>query len=408
MDVSSVDPRKQRGAALVQAKGTRIKQIVDGKWFVPSQSATSGYVVDVSGGTCSCPDFEDRGVRCKHQWAVLIFRHEVTLPDGTQVVTEAVRITYPQRWPEYNRAQTTEKETVRILLRSLCDGIVQPEQTFGRPRLLLRDVVYAGTMKVYTTFSGRRATSDIRACEQAGLVEKMPAYNSVFRYLEKPELTPLLKTLVDMSAKPLRPVETTFAIDGTGFSTNVYARWFDHRYGKEKKGNRKWVKLHASVGTLTNIVTAAEITESDVNDATQFVGLVERNVNNGFKGDYSADKAYLSHNNMAVVEKHGGTLYVPFKSNSLPTGSAAWERLYHLFSVEKEEFLRHYHQRSNVESTFSMMKRKFGHGVRSKVFTAQANEVLLKCICHNLSVVVHSIHELGIEPRFWMPTEKGQ
>jgi hypothetical protein len=67
-----------------------------------------------------------------------------------------------------------EKSRVEILLKGLCEGIVQPSQTNGRPRLPLADVVYGATMKVYTTFSGRRATTDIKACEERGFVEKAP------------------------------------------------------------------------------------------------------------------------------------------------------------------------------------------------------------------------------------------
>jgi len=52
-----------------------------------------------------------------------------------------------------------------------------------------------------------------------------------------------------------------------------------------------------------------------------------------------------------------------------------------------------------------MVKRKFGSSVRAKAFPAQINEVLLKCLCHNLSVLVHAIHELGIEPSFWSRME---
>ncbi|MBX3226356.1 MAG: hypothetical protein KIT84_44605 [Labilithrix sp.] len=48
---------------------------------------------------------------------------------------------------------------------------------------------------------------------------------------------------------------------------------------------------------------------------------------------------------------------------------------------------------------------KFGGAVRAKNQTAQFNEVLAKMLCHNLSVLVHEIHELGIEPAFWMPRE---
>ncbi len=47
-----------------------------------------------------------------------------------------------------------------------------------------------------------------------------------------------------------------------------------------------------------------------------------------------------------------------------------------------------YHKRSNVESTFSMMKRKFGDAVRSKSDTAMVNEVLCKVLAHNLCVLI--------------------
>ena len=67
----------------------------------------------------------------------------------------------------------------------------------------------------------------------------------------------------------------------------------------------------------------------------------------------------------------------------------------------RDEFLAHYHLRSNVESTFSMIKAKFGERLRSKTETAQTNEMLLKVLCHNICCVIRSMHELGLEPTFW-------
>jgi transposase len=403
----TTDARQERGVALAKAKGKRIKSISDGKYLVPSATENAGgYVVDVAAGQCSCPDYEARSLPCKHLFAVEYIRQETTTADGATVVTEAVRVTYTQDWPAYNRAQCEEKERVQILLRGLCDGIEQPTQSKGRPRLPLGDAIYCATMKVYGTMSGRRSTTDLRACEAGGLVERAAHYNSVFRYMERADLMPLLSALVDESAKPLRAIEHQFAADATGFATQTYVRWFDYRYGEDKRAQR-WVKLHAMVGTLTNVVTTATVTESNVNDSPMFAGLVERSAANGFDmREVSADKAYLGHANLAVVEKVGGQAFVPFKSNSGGTGSAAWERLWHLYSLNREDFLAHYHRRSNVESTFSAIKRKFGENVRSKLPAAQFNEVLLKCLCHNLTVLVHSIHELGIEPKFWQPAEK--
>ena len=51
------------------------------------------------------------------------------------------------------------------------------------------------------------------------------------------------------------------------------------------------------------------------------------------------------------------------------------------------------HRRSNVESTFSAMKRKFGEIIRSKTPVAQRNELLLKVLCHNIVCVIHEMSE---------------
>jgi transposase len=82
-----------------------------------------------------------------------------------------------------------------------------------------------------------------------------------------------------------------------------------------------------------------------------------------------------------------------------------WTKMYHMFCLQKEEFLRHYHQRSNVESTFSMVKRKFGDSVRSKTDIAMKNEVLAKLICHNICCVIQSAYEFSIEPIFATESE---
>ena len=75
------------------------------------------------------------------------------------------------------------------------------------------------------------------------------------------------------------------------------------------------------------------------------------------------------------------------------------------FQFRRQEFLGHYHQRSNVESTISMVKAKFLDAVRSKTDTAMKNEVLCKFLCHNIDVVHQAIIELGIDGTFWPEKE---
>jgi transposase len=117
--------------------------------------------------------------------------------------------------------------------------------------------------------------------------------------------------------------------------------------------------------------------------------------------EVSADKAYSSRDNLALVAEHGAEPFVAFKINARPhPESPVWHRAYHYFAMNRPTFLAHYHKRSNVESTFSMIKRIFGDSVRSKTHVARVNEVLCKILCHNIRVLVHEMHELGIAPDF--------
>jgi transposase len=317
-----------------------------------------------------------------------------------------IAATCTQDWPTYNEAQTHEQERFVVLLRDLCDGILQPAQTFGRPKLPLSDTVFTVAYKVYSTMSGRRFMSDCREAVVKGLVTNSPSFTSIFRYLENPELTPLLKTLIEQSASPLRAIETDFAVDSSGFATTTYSRWFDHKYGKERT-KQTWVKTHLICGATTHIVTSVEATPYESADGPRLPVLVNKTAESFSINEVSADKAYSDRRNLLAVQAVGGTAFIPFKSNSTGMGDhhhkfdGLWSHMWHFYNLNREAFLQHYHKRSNVETTFSMIKAKFGASVRAKTPTAQVNEVLCKVLCHNICVLIQSIYELGIEPTFW-------
>ena len=396
-----MDAREQRGLFLAATKNIRP---VNGKWRVPSSDGEWHYFVSVTDHTCTCPDHEVRGVKCKHQWAVEYALKREEHADGSVTETNTIkvtekRVTYSQAWSAYNAAQQVEKERFVTMLRDLCADVPQPAQTKGRPRLPLSDMAFATTFKVYSGFSSRRFTSDVREAQRDGLISKAH-FNSVSNYLSKPELAPVLKALIEASSLPLRAVETDFAVDSTGFSTSRFVTWYSKKYGRTLD-NREWVKAHAMVGVRTNVVTAVEVSDWAANDSPYFTGLVESTARRFALGDVTADKAYLSHGNAAAVVAMGGTPFIPFKTNTVPvTGDSPWARMYHYFAFNREAFLAHYHQRSNVETTFSMIKGKFGDAVRSKSDQGQANEVLCKVLAHNICVVIKAMETFGLQPDF--------
>ena len=194
-------------------------------------------------------------------------------------------------------------------------------------------------------------------------------------------------------------IETEFAVDSSGFSISKFDRWFDEKWGKGK-AQRHWLKAHIATGVLTNIVTAIEITGPRVADSPVMPTLLDATAKHFTMAGVSGDKAYLADSNFRRIVEHGAYPYIPFKSNSEGRGSTLWRQLYAVFVTSEPEFMRRYHLRSNVETTFSMVKGKFGDSVRSKTETGQTNEILLKFVCHNLVVLVHAMHDLDIQPSF--------
>jgi len=366
----ATEARRQRGLAI--AAVCRITQ-KNGQWVVPSQTGNGAYRVNPDSTNpavprCTCKDHEKTGQPCKHVFAVEFVIKRETAPDGAETVTETVTVTkktcaprptYKQNWPAYNKAQRNEKPKFQAILADLCRGIDEPEQEIGRPRLSLRDVTFSAAFKVYTAVSGRRFMGDLQDAHAKGHIARPMHYNSIFKYMEMESLTPILRGLIAESALPLKSIETDFAVDSSGFSTSRFVRWFDHKYGKPMQ-EYDWVKCHLMTGVKTNIVTAVEIGERYDGDSPRFVPMVKATARSFTIREVSADSAYSSYENNDTVASLGGTPYIAFKANATAGKGGTMARMFHLYNLNREDFLSHYHKRSNVETTFSMIKAKFG------------------------------------------------
>ncbi len=312
---------------------------------------------------------------------------------------------YTQDWASYNKAQSREKLLLMGILTELLDYIEFPEdkKRVGRKSINLREKIFYVVLQSYNLKSGRRCISDLEISRRLKYVEKTPHFNTVLNCLKDQSLSVYLKHLIEVSGIPLKQIESDFAVDASGFSTTEFGRWFDVRTGSDSD-KRKYRKCHLTCGVRTNIITAVNITKGFRSDSPEFPDLIKKTNRIFNVREISADKGYTSRKNLQAVSDIGAIPFIPFKSNITPNtkskGCDIWRKMYYFFIHHPEAFYHHYHKRSNVETVFHMIKRKFNSHLRSKSETGQDNEILAKCLCHNLCVLAQESMELGIELDF--------
>jgi hypothetical protein len=174
--------RKRRGSEL--AAIFRIEQ-QDGKWIVPSsKGGKKKYVVTVepTNVSCTCPDHQKTGEKCKHIYAV---EHLLRGDEGSAGSTaasgpdpvprgakpEPLRPTYRRNWSLYNLTLTAEQDEFEPLAAELCRTIPQPEHPIGRHPVPFSDAVLAAIIKVYLNLSERRVTPRLHRAYELGYLE---------------------------------------------------------------------------------------------------------------------------------------------------------------------------------------------------------------------------------------------
>lgn len=316
-----------------------------------------------------------------------------------QLADKAGRNNYSQDWSAYNEAQMREKLLFLDILGELCSFVPMErrQRGAGRPRARLPEMVFSCVLKVYEQLSSRRVNSDLDITRKMGYLERTPHFNTVLKYFNDPRLVPILTNLIQLSALPLKDLEHTFAVDASGLSTAFFSRWLDYRLNGDRRFH-DWLKVHLICGVRTNIVTHVVITDGKTGESPQFSALVKETAKFFEVREICADKGYSSRKNLQTVWDLGGIPYIPFKSgtSARQRGSEAWRKMFLWFQYHREEFMQRYHQRSNAESTFSMLKRKFQNKLMLKNEVGQTNEALAKVLCHNICVLIQEMHETGL------------
>ncbi len=172
-------------------------------------------------------------------------------------------------------------------------------------------------------------------------------------------------------------------VDSTGLKLCGSGEWLLEKHGT--KTRRDWRKLHIAVDADTGQITAAALTTSDVDDASQ-VGVLLDQVD-GPVASFTADGAYDQDGVYgAVAARHPqASVIVPPRSSAVPSDTAQTAptmRDRHLQIIAERgrmawQKASGYHWRALVEADISRLKRVIGDGLRSRADRRRATEVAI-------------------------------
>ena len=157
-----------------------------------------------------------------------------------------------------------------------------------------------------------------------------------------------------------------------------------------KKG---WRNIHIIIDIRTRVILDYRITHAYKVDAPVMEDILNDMIDVLYRDicDACFDAAYLTRKICNMISKMGGTPYIKPKSNTISKsyGSHSWRVMVPLFMQSKDEFYKHYHQRSIVESVFAAPKERCGRGgsLRYRRTHTQDGELAVQTISYNIDMV---------------------
>lgn len=274
----------------------------------------------------------------------------------------------------------------------------------GAPPAELYDILMNLSIKQYFCRSLRRSIGLIKLVKYAFKLHfKILCFKTLDNYLNNSCVRKYLDEIITYTSNPLKYLEKNFATDKTGERTKTFSSWYSLRCKKEIL-KRDHLNVHITTGCELHPVTSVTVLKEKGKDNIIFRKHNKNLKQKGFKVNiHSGDSIYLSRENCTAVEDIEGKprFHLKKRLTKKPKSHPAWKKMLTYAEENPEKYDEEYHTRSNVESTNSAKKRKFGDTVHCKKDTAQEQESHLTWCSYNFTVLSRAYYELGIEPTEW-------
>lgn len=176
------------------------------------------------------------------------------------------------------------------------------------------------------------------------------------------------------------------SIDSTGLESRLVSRHFLVRQGKRTKRYRKWTKLTVVCHNPSHLIASAVVSLGPSNDSAYLPAAVTEAVENLSIGRLLADAGYDAEANHRLCREELGirSTVIAVNARGCKTGEITGRyrnQMYKRFPKRK------YHQRWQIESVISRMKRRLGYALRARDEQSRRNECLFRVLTYNLMIL---------------------
>lgn len=211
-------------------------------------------------------------------------------------------------------------------------------------------------------------------------LKRIPNFTTLIKFSKK--LSPvLINKLLAYSTSLSNPKSLKLGVDATGLELDNASKHYVEIV--EKDTTRKDVIQVTACGLMDSLfISSARVERYNVVRNNNFLQVVEESSQLGKVDFVAADKGYDSHNNhkFVMLDIKAKSL---IKLKNVSTKRRNWRKNYRKLA-DKQFDEKLYHQRSKIETIFSMIKRRYGSQIKGKSRETQIQESYYKLLTHNL------------------------
>lgn len=225
-------------------------------------------------------------------------------------------------------------------------------------------------------------------------LEAVPPFTTLHKAARRLLRLPLVHRLLTVTIRRVRPRRRRVALaamDSTGFECRHISAYYVRRRSRERSlwqttTYTRFSKLEAVVDCARHLILGALPRRGPRVDVDRFVPLLNNALQRVHIGTILADAGYDSEPNHRHARERWGIRSVIPATAGRPTDKLPTSRYRRLMKRRLTKTYCHYGQRWQVETVFSMLKRRLGSAVSGRSYWSQCRDLLLRVLTHNVMI----------------------